>query len=68
MDKKEKKKLMTQVAKGEITKKEADKLLNPKKTHQKENVGEIEREDKKDTEIRKKKLNKKEVKQSHNNI
>ena len=42
MDKKEKKKLMTRVAKREITMKEADILIKPKKVDKETTVGEIE--------------------------
>jgi len=42
MEKKEKKKLMTQVAKGEITRQEADRLINPKKVAQDKPEDEIE--------------------------
>jgi len=44
MGNKEKKLLMTKVAKGEITREEADRLIKPKKTHQKRRVQEIEGE------------------------
>ena len=88
MNSKQKKRLMTDVAKGEITMEEADKLINPKRIAQKKPVGEEiapinskngkkqrnkareklsdEAEEEK-TQTRK--LNeKKEEKQSHNNI
>ena len=42
MDKKELKLIMTQVAKGEISEKEAELLIKPEKTAQKEPVQEIE--------------------------
>ena len=56
MDKKEKKLLMTKVAKGEISMKEADKLINPKKVTQDKPQEEIELEEvkpKKKTQTRK---------------
>ena len=62
MDKKRLKKLMTKVAKGEISREAADKLIKPKKVAQKRRVQEIEGEEV-HTE-----LNTKEVKQSHKHI
>ncbi|MHA1302305.1 MAG: hypothetical protein ACTSPI_01200 [Candidatus Heimdallarchaeaceae archaeon] len=40
MDKKELKKIMTNLAAGHISKKEADNLIKPKKTHPDKPVGE----------------------------
>jgi len=54
MDKKRLKLLMTKVAKGEITREAADRLIKPKKVAQNKPVGEIKGEDKKDSKIRKK--------------
>ena len=51
---------MTDLAAGHITKQEADKLMNPKKMHQKAPKQEFEEKDKDHTEI-----NAREVKQSH---
>ena len=48
MDKKELKKLMTRVAKGEISKEEAQKLINPEKTAQNRPVKQISKGKKKD--------------------